>query len=233
VRDTDLDDRAARCPQLDEQLGREERTVRLDVDVLERLASEELAGAIDVGDLEAEEDPIGEAIRTGVQGPDERIRASDPVADDHIGVIGCRKPFGQPPEVLDAELAVAIGEGHELVAGRREPGPQRGAVAEVGRVVDGAHDARVGGGQLIGEGLGPIARAIVDGDDLERLGDAREAVEGFGDEPLDVGLLVVGRKEVRQARDSGRCGARHGAASRLRITRASMLGSNPPSGWVS
>ena len=77
MRDADLDDRAASRSQLDEQLGREKRTVRLDVDVLERLAPEELAGTIDIGDPEPEEDPVGQAIGTRVERPDEGIRALD------------------------------------------------------------------------------------------------------------------------------------------------------------
>ena len=100
-------------------------------------------------------------------------------------------------------------------------------------MVDGAHDTGVGGGQFVRERLGPVPRAVVDRDDLERLGDGREGVEGFGDESLDVGFLVVGREEVGEARDASGSGARHGAASRGRMTRASMLGSNPPRGWVS
>ena len=76
VRHADLDDRAARRPQLDQQLGREERAARLDADALERLAPEELAGAVDVGDAQAEEDPVGEPVGARVERPDERIRAA-------------------------------------------------------------------------------------------------------------------------------------------------------------
>ena len=48
VRDADLDDARPCAPQLDQQLGREERAARLDPHALERLAPEQLAGAVDV-----------------------------------------------------------------------------------------------------------------------------------------------------------------------------------------
>ena len=143
VRDADLDDRPARGAQLDEQLGREERAARFDPDALERLAPEELAGAVDVGDREPEEDPVGEPVGPRVERPDERVGALDPEADDDVGRVGLGQAGGQPAEVGDLELAVAVGEGDELVAGGPEPGAERRAVAEVGRVVDDPDDVRV------------------------------------------------------------------------------------------
>ena len=88
------------------------------------------------------------------------------------GAVGLGEPCRQPPDVLDAELAVAVGERDQLVPRGTEAGAQRAAVPEVGRVVDGADDARVPRRQLVGEGACPVARAVVDGDDLERLRDA-------------------------------------------------------------
>ena len=90
------------------------------------------------------------------------------------------------------------------IAGGPEARTQRGAVAQVGRVVDGADDAGVGGGQRVGDGRGGVARAVIDGDDLERVGEGRQRLERLLDEALEVGLLVVGREEVGQARDAGR-----------------------------
>ena len=70
VRDADLDDRAAGGAQLDDHLGREEGAAGFDAQAFERLAAEELAGAVDVGDLEAEEDPVGQSVRARVERPD-------------------------------------------------------------------------------------------------------------------------------------------------------------------
>ena len=47
-------------------------------------------------------------------------------------------------------------------------------------------------------------RAVVDRDDLERLGERRQGRQRLVDQALEVGLLVVGREEVRQPGDAGR-----------------------------
>ena len=64
----------------------------------QRFPPEELAGAVDVGRAEAEEDPVGEPIALRVQGPDERVRPLDPEADDHVGPIRPGHPSGQATE---------------------------------------------------------------------------------------------------------------------------------------
>ena len=71
----------------------------------------------------------------------QRVGALDAVAGDDVRGVGLGQAGGQPAEVLDPELAVAVGERDELVAGRAEARPQGRPVAEVGRVVDGPHDA--------------------------------------------------------------------------------------------
>ena len=48
--------RPAAGAELDQQLGGQERAARLEADALQRLAPEELAGAVDVADLQAEEE---------------------------------------------------------------------------------------------------------------------------------------------------------------------------------
>ena len=153
----DLGDRPPGSTEPDEQLGREERSVGLDPDAVQRLAPEELARAIDVGDRETEEQPIGQTVRACVKRPHQRIGALDAIPDDDVGSIRRGQALGQSAEILDAELAVAIGERDELVASRRETGAERGAVPEVRRVVDRPDHAGMGGRELIGEGLCPIA----------------------------------------------------------------------------
>src|SRR5439155_9636150 len=103
-------DRPARDLELDQQLGREERATRFDRDPLERLAPEELAGAVDVAHPEAEEDPVGEAVGPGVEGPDERIRPLDPEPDDDVRTIRLREAVDEPSDVGDPELPVPVRE---------------------------------------------------------------------------------------------------------------------------
>ena len=218
VGDADLGDRSAVLADLDQQLRGEERAARLDPDALERLAPEQLAGAVDVADLEAEEDPVGELVGARVRDPDERVRALDPVADDDVGVVGRRQPLGQPAEVRDLELAVAVGEGKELEPRRLEARAQRAAIAAVDVVVDRPDHARMLGSEPVGDLAGPVPRPVVDGDDLELVGERRERRQRLLHEALEVRLLVVGREEVRQARDPRRCSS--GAAAVTAVVRS-------------
>ena len=97
-------------------------------------------------------------------------------------------------------------------------------------MVDGADDPRVPRGQLVGQHARPVAGAVIDGDDLERLGDRRETFERLLDEALDVRLLVVGREEVGEAYNARRGASRvgHPAVSRLPMIRVRTVASVPP-----
>ncbi len=65
-------------------------------------------------------------------------------------------------------------------------------------MVDGT-DLRMHRRELVGDSRRLVLRAVVDDDDLEGVGDRREHLERFVNEAADVGLFVVGRKEVGQA----------------------------------
>jgi hypothetical protein len=71
-------------------------------------------------------------------------------------------------------------------------------------MVDGSHDTRMPVRELVGDLGGSVARPVVDGDDLERLGNPGQRREGLVDETLEIRLLVVGRKEVRKPCHQGR-----------------------------
>jgi hypothetical protein len=200
VGNPDLDQAPPGRTELDEQLGGEEGAARLDADALERLAPEELAGAVDVADAQPEEDPVGQAVGLRVCRPDGRVGAPDAVADDDIRAVVRRGAIEQPPEIGDLELAVAVGERDEVEARGPEAGPERRPVAKVGRVMDGPDDARMGLGQAVRDRRRGVTRTVVDGDDLELIGQGRQGDERLLDQRLEVRLLVVGREEVRQPR---------------------------------
>ena len=137
---------------------------------------------------------------------------------DDVRVVGPGKPLGQGSEVRDAELPVTVGEGDELVAGGPEARAERGAVAQVRRVVDDADEIGVRRCQFVGDGPGPVARTVVDRDDLEGVRQPGQRLSLL-DEAGEVGLLVVRREEVRQARR-----ARSRGVSRRPTTRHRLSG---------
>ena len=143
-------------------------------------------------------------------------------------------PRREPAEVLHPELAVAVGEGDELVAGgarsrtgapRRSPGWSGGG--RPGRRPDASAASRSAMRRR------RVARAVVDDDDLERLGERGQRLERLVDQRLDVRLLVVGGEEVRQARDAhgsgdGRLGVGHAAQDMSRRAGASPAQRDAP-----
>ena len=118
----------------------------------------------------------------------------------------------------------------ELVARGAEAGAQRRPVAEVDRVVDGPDDVRDG---ALGElrprwsrvaSREPSSTAMISNVSARR----RQGPERLLHEALEVGLLVVGREEVRQARDArSRAGPPAGVVRRA--SGAGVLGHEPVS----
>ena len=151
MRDPHLDDGPSFSSELDDHLGGEEGATRFDSEPLEHLTPEELGGAIDIGDLEPEEDAVGQSIGARVGDPHGWVGALDPEADDGVGMVGNDEALRQPCEVGDAELAVPVGEGDVLEARRAEPGPQGRPVPQVGRMVNGPDDIRTGRRQFVGD----------------------------------------------------------------------------------
>ena len=146
------------APELDQELRREEGAVGLDADVLERRAPEELAGAVDIGHPQPEEDPVREPVGPRVGGADRGVGPLDPEPDDDIGRVRFGRARGEPPDVRDLELAVAIGERDEVVARGREARAERGAIAQVGRVVDDPHEVGVARSRGRRRGAGVASR---------------------------------------------------------------------------
>ncbi len=182
-----------------------------DPDTFERGTTEELAGAVDVADPEAEPDAIRELVQPGVDRANWRIGPPDAVADDDVWGIGLGEPGDQPTEVGNSELAIPVGEADKVVAGRPEARAERRPVAQVHRVVDRADDVRMGGREAIGDRRGRVPRAVIHDDDLEAIREGWQSGQGLLHERLEIGFLVVGREEVRESGDAGRRVKAHGA----------------------
>ena len=110
-----------------------------------------------------------------------RVRALDAVAHDHV-----RRRHGRTGRRVGSSMRLSSRPRSAIrnwrspsvkhTSGYRDapkPRAQRRAVALVDRVVHDAHDARVLGGERVREGTGVVLRAVVDRDDLERLGASR------------------------------------------------------------
>jgi hypothetical protein len=142
MRHTNLDHRPVERPELDEQLRRQEGTPGRQPDVGEGLAAEELAGAIDIPNLQAEEDPQAGPVDPRVGEPDGWISTLDAIADDDVGecrrglVDGPPDPVEQTRQVSDPELPVAVGEADERISRGAEPAAQRSSISLVDAVMD-------------------------------------------------------------------------------------------------
>ena len=215
----DLDHAPMQRTQLDEQLCRQEGATRREPDVLEGLPAEELAGAVDVAHLEAEEEPQAGAIDPRICEADGRVGALDAVTDDDIRecrggrIDGLPHPVEQGGEVGDPELAVAVREADQRIARSPQAGPERRAVALVQAVVDSTNHTGMLGGEPVRDGARAIGAAIVDRDDLESLGQDGQLLQRLCDELLDVLGLIVGREEVAQAIDAVGVRGNHRARS--------------------
>ena len=102
-------------------------------------------------------------------------------------------------------LEVAVHRDEDLAARTREPGVHRGMLAEVPLEADDA-DARVGVVQPLEPRERPVARAVVDEEDLERAAVLLERRDRAPVELVDARLLVVDRHD--DARRSARAPAR-------------------------
>ena len=142
---------------------------------LERLAAEELAGAVGVAHPQAEEDAQAGPVAARVGEAHGRVRPPQTVAGHDVGGGPSALPQRQQERhVGDAELSIAVGETDEGIAGGGEARPDGRAVAEVGRVMHDAHDIGVRGREPVRDLRGAIEAAVVDADDLESLGQRRQ-----------------------------------------------------------
>ncbi len=92
------------------------------------------------------------------------------------------------------ELAVAVKEAHQLVTRGPEAAAQSRSVTAIDLMVHGTY-LGMARGELIGQTWRGVLAAVVDGNDLELVGQSRQDLERLGDERLDVLCLVVRREE--------------------------------------
>src|SRR5262249_40983775 len=131
----------------------------------------------------------------------EVIGTLEPVADDHVDLVGGRQ---EATDLGEIELAVTVGEEDPPELRGFVAGAERGAVALVLCVVNDAYLA-VPFREVVRDRGGVVAAAVVDDDHLEAVEvvpaqDGERLVDGA----LDVGLLVEAREEDAQLTDTHR-----------------------------
>jgi hypothetical protein len=191
---TQLRDPRPRGLRLGDQLGADRGAVGGEVEALHDLAPHQLERAVDVAHRDVEEHVDERVPRGGVGPPVQAVGARDAVADDEVVVDRERQEL---LELAHVELQVRVGHEHPRQPGGGDAGAQRRAVAVVALVHEDAH-ARVLGGAQLGHAAGAVAAAVVDDDDLVRLGDALGGARGLVDGAPDVRRLVVARQDDRE-----------------------------------
>src|SRR5262249_46517721 len=138
-----------------------------------------------------------------VEPPEDGIGPRRPVARDHVRITDGRH---EARELERIELTVAVEEDAPRLAGGREAGAERGAVAPVDRM-----PAPPPPRPPRHRRSRPVRAAVVDDDDLVAPRHRGQHRTQRIDDPPDVAGLVVGRDDGREAVEPTRGG--HGAAS--------------------
>jgi hypothetical protein len=114
VRHTNLKSVYASKPQTNEELGREECTIRVHADPAQRVAPEKFRCAVNVPNTKPEPDAISNAIEGGVHETQWRIGAPQPISNNNRRSCLLRT-LNKARKVGDAELTVAVGVGKVAV----------------------------------------------------------------------------------------------------------------------
>ena len=169
----------------------------LQIDPFEDRAAHQAEIAIDVAQLEAEQNADDVVIQAADDDAVQRIGAADLVTvhqiDARSHAVPQRRQFG------GIVLRVAVSIENELLGRRAEAGLQRCPVVAVRRMVHRAH-LPVGARQFVGDFSGTIRASIVDNDDLEVRCQLRRGLDRADHHAGDGAAVVVGREEDTQTR---------------------------------
>ena len=149
--------------------------------------------AVDVANLEAEQQlhevMVGAADHDAVH----RVGAADLPAVDPVDIVGHLRP--QRRHFRRIILAVAVGIEDEVLGRRRKSGAQRAAVAAILLVVDDADVIGIDPRQLVEDPGGVVLAAVVDDHHFIVVGQRRGDLDGGDHQAGDRAGIVVGRKE--------------------------------------
>lgn len=161
----------------------------------QQVPAEELEGAVDVPNApgHAEQGERPELQKKLIHAPDAALGPAFSIAENAVLRFRGR---GQPPQVLDRELAVRIRERDPGVFRVREAGGEGRSVAPVGDV----HQAKAG--QRAGELQHTLSRSVgapvIDDEEFELVREIGQDAQGLSGETLQTVLLVVTGQEQGQ-----------------------------------
>jgi hypothetical protein len=178
-----------------DELGAHHGAVRGERQRPHELAAHELEGAVDVAQRHVEDAADEHVPRGRVERAVRRVGAVQAVAGDDVRR---RRQRDEARELRQVELQVGVGQEDPLQAGGRQAGAHGRAVAAVAVVDQHAHP-RVGGGAGVGQRARVVGAAVVDDDDLVRVGNKLARRRRLVDGALDVLGLVVAGEDQRQA----------------------------------
>ena len=116
------------------QLEADHAAVAIELHPIEDFTPHQPEVAVDVADAQREEQLHRVVVDAADDDAVQRIRSTDLVAGDHVGVVA--EPLPERCDLRGIVLGIAIGVGDQILGRGREPGTQRAAVAPVTDVMD-------------------------------------------------------------------------------------------------
>jgi hypothetical protein len=160
----------------------------------EDIAPKYLQGAITIANARAQERPDQEVIPPGKKAPRPAIFTVETKADGN-GVMF--RQGKKRAEIGEMKLAIGIGKRDTVVGGRFKPGPQGGAVSQVGLVPKHANP-RMSHSSFLDQCSSAVGAAVIYNDNFVLGCQLGESLVRFFDRLEDAGFLVVGGNHQRE-----------------------------------
>ena len=199
MRHPHFDDRQLQLPRPGEHLAVDQKSVGRDRQLGQHLATKQLQGTIAIPHPGPQQIPHQHVVASRIHPPQPGVLAVDAVAGDDVVVPG---QHHEPFEFGKVELAIGVGESHEVFGRLAKSPPQRGPVTHVLRLPQEA-DLGPPRGLFVDESGRRIAAAVVHDQHLEIVGKTGQGRHGLGDGLLDDFCLVVGREYERETGPPG------------------------------
>src|ERR1700737_4330348 len=156
--------------EFDEQLRADERTIRFQLNALQRIAPEELESAIDVAHAQAKHEPNDNIVDLRDEQPVHRVAPPDTIAEDDRRAL---EHAQEPRQFLEVELTICIREKHKVFLSACKPGAQRGTIPPI-HIMSYEPDVGIAPRQVFHHGGRLVRTAVIDDDDLIVVDETRD-----------------------------------------------------------